>query len=276
MPSLQSRWVVHRPGQPYFSAGRNSFTAQFFSATTDDNDAITDIDRTWNLSGLQKEVVRQTVRCHKKIGKARQRLDKANQEVERLTSDPNVSLKELEQCPNVEALEAELQELQDRLKDLNKLEVLLVDVKAKGKTVVLPDHVAELAIRLEVQDETPDRTAVKATKKEKGPRNMESFRLPYRRYYTKNKTEIRVRVVVLLLCVWVIVARVAHTIVSLCVAPHDRSENKQKTMMSCHYRQNIVIRRIGGCTLPDVRALMSSFGVMTKTWMRKLSWTRQL
>ena len=162
-------------------------------ATTDENETTTTTieKRTWNIAGLLKEVPRLTARCHKKIGKARQRLEKANEEVERLMTDPQASLEELEQCPNISTLETELQELQTRLQNLNQLEVLLVELKAKGKNVALPQHVEELVTQLDVQDEPPELT-IKSTKKEKGPRNMEAFRLPYRRYYTKNKTEIRV------------------------------------------------------------------------------------
>jgi hypothetical protein len=150
------------------------------------------IESQWNVGGLRKEVTRLTMRAHKKIGKANQRLTKATVEVERLTSDPDVSMEELETCPNLEELQAELTETQDRLKNLNQLEVLLVDVK--GKSVVLPEHVAELALQLEVNDE-PQKRAARPVKQEKGPRKMESFRLPYRRFYSENKTEIRVSVV---------------------------------------------------------------------------------
>ena len=80
--------------------------------------------------------------------------------------------------------------LRERLTDLNRLEVSIADMK--GKKVVLPEHVAQLAIDLDVKDEAPVRQA-RPPKKEKGPRIMNSFRLPYRRYYTDNKTEIRVR-----------------------------------------------------------------------------------
>lgn len=169
--------------------------SHFLAATGDDSDSITEmntsLDRTWNIGGMLKEVPRLTTRCHKKIGKARQRLEKAKEEVERLMSDPDASLEELDRCPNIGVLETELNELQARLQNLNKLEVLLVELKAKGKSVVLPPHAAELAIQLDVQDEPPQQTE-KISKKEKGPRIMEAFRLPYRRYYTKNKTEIRV------------------------------------------------------------------------------------
>lgn len=156
---------------------------QLSVAVTDDSDAITDdneaTQRTWNIAGLLKEVPRLTARCHKKIGKARQRLEKAQEEVERLMTDPQASLEELEQCPNISALETELQELQARLQNLNKLEVLLVELRsAKGKNATLPLHVAELVVQLDVHDEPLEPTS-KSSKKEKGPRNMEAFRLPF-------------------------------------------------------------------------------------------------
>ena len=109
--------------------------------------------------------------------------------MERLTGDPDVTLEELEKCPNVDEMQQDLDNLRERLTKLNQLEVSIQDIK--GKKVVLPEHVAQLAIDLEVQDEPPVRQE-RPAKKEKGPRNMKSFRLPYRRYYTDNKTEIRV------------------------------------------------------------------------------------
>ena len=172
---------------------KRSFSTRLFESIDDDRTTEAPPgERKWNVGSLQKEVSRLTVRCHKKIGKARERLDKANQEVERLTSDPNVSLEELEQCPNIENLMADVKELQTRLHNLNKLEVRLVEIGLKGKSVVLPEDVSMLAVKLEVSDEPPP-LAEKVSKKEKGPRLMESFRLPYRRYYTENNTEIRVR-----------------------------------------------------------------------------------
>ena len=163
------------------------------TAESDDNDNQKTLSSEWNVPGLKKEVTRLTVRCHKKIGKAAQRLRKAQEEVDRLTSSPDVTMEELEQCPNVDEIEADLSDLQQRLKKLNQLEVLLTDVKTtkKNPSIVLPEHVASLALELEVSDEEPAR-AEKAPKKNKGPKNMQAFRLPYRRYYTVNKTEIRV------------------------------------------------------------------------------------
>lgn len=149
-----------------------------------------DKDRSWNLSGLRKEVSRLTVRCHKKIGKANQRLTKARQEVDRLRTTPDVSLDKLEKYhTNLEELETDVETLQKRLQQLNQLEVLLQDFK--GKNVVLPEHVASLAMTLEV-DDAPPATPERGPKKEKGPRLMGKFRRPYRRFYTTNKTEIRV------------------------------------------------------------------------------------
>ena len=158
--------------------------------SADDEDAATATKQSWNLGGLKKEVSRLTVRCHKKIGKANQRVQKANLEVDRLTSDPDVTMEELQQCPNVAGLEQDVVELQTRLQKLNQLEVLLQDIK--GKNVELPEHIAELAVELQVQDEPPKREP-RGPKKQKGPKNMTAFRLPYRRFYTVDKTEIRVR-----------------------------------------------------------------------------------
>jgi hypothetical protein len=191
-PELWKRWHWAEYGK---SSTTTTTTGVYMAADDESSSAsaITptkSIESTWNVGGLQKEVSRLTVRCHKKIGKAHQRVQKANVEVDRLTSNPDVTMEELEKCPNVEGLEADLNELQARLQKLNQLEVLLGDIK--GKKVVLPEHVAALAISMEVQDEPPAINA-RPMKKEKGPRNMTGFRLPYRRFYTVNKTEIRVR-----------------------------------------------------------------------------------
>ena len=154
------------------------------------DDVTFDSDHTWNLGGLRKEVSRLTVRCHKKIGKANQRLKIAEEKIDRLTGPSGeVSSEELKLCPNLNELEKQLDELRNRLTSLNRLEVLLQDIK--GKKAVLPDHIAALAIQLNVKDEQNPRE--RGPKKQKGPKNMNSFRLPYRRYYTSDKTEVRVR-----------------------------------------------------------------------------------
>ncbi len=155
----------------------------------DDDEEPVDIGRTWDLGGLRKEVARLTVRCHKKTGKANERLRKAQEEVDRLTSSDDATMEELEKCPNLDELEAEVEELRERLKGLNQLEADLSGVK--GKKAVLPENLAKLAISLEVDDEPPTREP-RGPKKKKGPKNMNASRLPYRRFYSLDKTEIRV------------------------------------------------------------------------------------
>ena len=164
-------------------------TRGLFMSAMDDVEELVDIDKTWDIGGLRKEVGRLTVRCHKKTGKASERFRKAQEEVDRLTSDDSVTMEELEKCPNLDELEAQVEELRNRLQQLNQLEVLLADVK--GKKAVLPERLAKLAISLEVDDKPPQRQP-RGPKKQKGPKNMDSFRLPYRRFYSVDKTEIRV------------------------------------------------------------------------------------
>lgn len=206
------------------------------------------IDSPWNVGGLRKEITRLTMRAHKKVAKANQRLTKATAEVERLTSDPDVSTEELETCPNLEELQTELTEIQDRLKKLNQLEVLLVDVK--GNNVVLLKHVAELALELEVNDE-PQKRPARPAKQEKGPRKMESFRVPYRRFYSENKTEIRVSTGESFHLFQGHIKHVVDADTFLCV--FSRSENKPRITMSYLLLPNIVMVPTGGCMLRAVR-----------------------
>jgi len=166
-----------------------SHNRRLFLSAMEEDEEMVDIGRTWDLGGLRKEVSRLTVRCHKKTGKANERLRKAQKEVDRLTGDEDITMEELEKCPNLEEPEAQVEELRARLTQLNQLEVLLADIK--GKKTVLPERIARLAISLEVKDEPPQRKA-RGPKKQKGPKIMNAFRLPYRRFYTINETEIRV------------------------------------------------------------------------------------
>ena len=186
-PSTSRNYLFFNP-LPIPSTTVSHKRGLFLSAMEDEEESI-DIGRTWDLGGLRKEVSRLTVRCHKKTGKANERLRKAQEEVDRLTGDDDVTMEQLEKCPNLDELEAQVEEIRSRLTQLNQLEVLLADVK--GKKGVLPERIAKLAISLEVNDAPPQRQA-RGPKKQKGPTNMKAFRLPYRRFYTINKTEIRV------------------------------------------------------------------------------------
>lgn len=161
-------------------------------AAVDEDEAVDStktMDSTWNIPGLKKEVTRLILRSHKKIAKSSTRLANAQKLVDKLTAeDSDATLEELEQCPNVEALEFELNEIRSRLKKLNELESLLES--EKKKQAILPVEAATLALDLGVNDEPPKRPP-RAPKKKKGPR-QEAPRKPYRRFYTVNKTEIRV------------------------------------------------------------------------------------
>ena len=146
-------------------------------------------DSTWNIAGLKKEVARLVLRSHKKIGKASTKLTQAQEMVQKLMSDSNATLEELEQCPNIEAIELELTELQERLQKLNQLEGLLQTEKKRSG--LLPGEIVGLAVKLGVSDE-PSPPPERGPGKQKGQRESSSTRLPYRRYFTVDKTEIRV------------------------------------------------------------------------------------
>ena len=160
-------------------------------ATVDEDEAVDScktLESMWDIPGLRSEVARLVVRSHKKIAKASTRLTNAKELVEKLTFDESATLEQLDECPDVDALEFELKELRSRLVGLNELGALLK--RETKKTAVLPEEAAKLALSLGVNDKPPVRLP-RAPKKKKGPR-QEAQRLPYRRFYTVNKTEIRV------------------------------------------------------------------------------------
>lgn len=185
---------------PYFSPMCGIQPPRFLSdgimskimmAAVDEDEAVDSakkLDSTWNVPGLKKEVIRLILRCHKKIAKSSTRLTNAQKLVDKLTSDDSATLEQLEQCPDIDALEFELNELRNRLICLNELESLLESVKKKQ--AVLPVEAATLCLDLGVNDKPPTRPP-RGPQKPKGPR-QEASRLPYRRFYTVDKTEIRV------------------------------------------------------------------------------------
>ena len=147
------------------------------------------LESTWNIPGLRKEVIRLSQRCFKKIGKANERLTRAQQTVEELMSDPNAPLEALEKCPNVDALELELKEWQQRMRNLNALNEALSSL-GKKTSLILPLDIAQLALDLGVDDQPPTKPERKP--KVKGSRSDAPFRRPYRRYYSFGNVEIRV------------------------------------------------------------------------------------
>ncbi len=165
---------------------RNASTS-LMNATEEIQEQQKNLESTWDVPELRKEIARLVLRCMKKIGKASSSLSKANEIVEELRTNPDTTQEELEACPDVRSLENNLADLKDRLAKLNRLEEKL---PKKGKNVVLPEDVASLALELEVNDAPPKR-APRGPKKKKGPRT-ETPRKPYFKYYSSNKTEIRV------------------------------------------------------------------------------------
>ena len=186
-------WTNNRP-MAIPSPTPRRFHSILLMATVDEDEAVDSlktIDSTWNIPGLKKEVTRFILRSHKKIQKASTRLTSAQEQVEKLTSDDyTATMEELETCPNIDALEFELKEMRERLQKLNELERLLSS--ETKKQAVLSEPAASLALELGVNDEPPKRPP-RGPKKKKGPR-QEAPRRPYKRYYTINKTEIRVRI----------------------------------------------------------------------------------
>lgn len=143
----------------------------------------------WNVPGLKKETERNVMRCYKKVQKASEKLNKAMKTVEALTADENASLEELEKCPDVDSIKAEVDSLKDRLMKLTELEQLVQPLKKSNK--VLPESIRDLAIELDVNDAPPLRPK-RGTQKPKGPKSHGKSRLPYRRFYAEDGTEIRV------------------------------------------------------------------------------------
>lgn len=161
----------------------------FMSAGDEDeveNDGAKTLQSLWHVPGLKKEVQRVILRCHKKIGKASDRLLRAQQD-----NPPGSVNGGSEESPDLELLEMELRELQARLRHLNLLEEKLQPIKKKD--AVLPEDVAILAMDLGLDDQPPPRPA-RGPPKPKGPRggSTNGPRKPYRCYYAADGTEIRV------------------------------------------------------------------------------------
>lgn len=151
----------------------------------------TSLQREWNVPELKTEIARLISRCYKKIGKAATRLEKGNQKVEELRTDPDATLEDLESCPNTKIIEFELENLKTRMKNLSILNDKLQELKlGKKKEVMLPEDVVLLIMELDVKDEPPKREP--KAKKKKGSSKKTALRKPYFQYYTENNTEIRV------------------------------------------------------------------------------------
>lgn len=189
-PAIQRRGLLTDTAQRLseYSGTRTYLTSTSVHTDTNEQSSVKTLSSEWNVPGLKKEVTRLIFRSHKKVGKAKERLRKAKERVEELLTDDTASMDDLDSCQNVEEFEKETEKLLERLNGLNKLESALAS--CNKKTMVLPEDVASLALKLEVDDAPPSKPS-RGPKKPKGPRTT-SPRKPYRRYYSLDNTEIRV------------------------------------------------------------------------------------
>jgi len=142
------------------------------------------VESIWNIPGLKKETARVILRHHKKIAKAHARHKTAMDRVEQ--GEPSD-----DGLPSPEEIIIEIEFLQSRLSKLNDLEERLqLSGNTLGKNAILPSSLASLVLELELNDSPPKRKP--RSLKNKNKQNQNAIRLPYRRYYTLNKTEIRV------------------------------------------------------------------------------------
>jgi len=199
-------------------------TQLFMSSDDDDYDGATsdehDKPKTcFNIAVLKKETSRLIQRTHKKVGKVSARIRYAEVQLEKLRAEINANsseevddtlLNKLENAPNIEEYQKEMTELQSRLQKLNWLEEQLALPPLKGKKamsledlrkIAIGSQVVEYVTELEINDDENQKqkrleadAMNKLLKKQKAARSNETTvgRLPYRRYYTENKIEIKV------------------------------------------------------------------------------------
>lgn len=196
----------------YYSSDHGTSTTsaamEWYAAASDDNNVdntststspsyIKTADSEWNIPGLRKEVERLVLRCHKKIVKANERYNKALSTLEDLTAPEGTGSRSssLEDIPSIDLCQAQLNELQGRMSKLRSVEerLALPEFQKRGKTatLLLPEDMVTILLELEVNDAPPMR-APQQQKKKRGKESNTGPRLPYRRYYSDDGTEIRV------------------------------------------------------------------------------------
>lgn len=166
--------------------------------------------------------MRLILRTHKKIGTVSTRIRSAEERYDKLREGrvllDETLLQQMEQSPNIEQYRVELTNLQSRLQELNWLDEQLNRMKSKKQATVeelqssssldgvrIVQLINELEIndnaetlRLQKIDMDINNKRAKAEKdaiakeKAQGVQQQQGGRLPYRRYYTEQRTEIRV------------------------------------------------------------------------------------
>ncbi|KAL7444313.1 hypothetical protein ACHAXM_009411 [Skeletonema potamos] len=189
-------------------------------STSDQDDTQQEPKASYNIAALKKETTRLISRAHKKVGKVSARVRYAEEQLEKLRAEIDASsseevddelLNKLENAPNIEDHRKEMAELQSRLQKLNWLEEQFAQSPLKGKKIMsleelqkieIGSQVVEYVTELDINDDENQKQKRieademnKRAKKQKevnGGDNETGPRLPYRRYYTENKIEIKV------------------------------------------------------------------------------------
>ena len=197
-------------------------TTQLFMSSDDDGSQQQELKESYNIAALKKETLRLITRTIKKVGKVSARVRYAEEQLEKLKAEIDASasdevddelLEKLENAPNIEDHRKEMTELQSRLRKLNWLEEHLAKSPLKGKKIMsledlqkteigsqLVEYVTELEInddenqkqKRKEADEMRKRAKQQKAENTNGGGNASGPRLPYRRYYTENKVEIKV------------------------------------------------------------------------------------
>jgi len=169
-------------------ASKSSDSAKSYSTGEGFQDKIP-TNKQWNLKGLKQEVARRHNRVFKKVGKAHEKLSKAETRYQQVVAMVDPPLAVLESCPDPTEYQVELVHLQQHLETLATLEDNLKYIKSvsdrKFKDLVLP-----VIEELKISDMPPP-------KQERGPKKIKQKpssgpRLPYFTYCSKEGIEIRV------------------------------------------------------------------------------------
>ena len=190
------------------------------SSSSNNNNSVN--NRTsFDIPALKKEAMRLILRTHKKIGTVSTRIRSAEERYDDLREGRVLDeklLQQMEQSPSIEQYKVELTNLQSRLQKLNWLDEHLHRLKSKKQATVeelqssssldgvrIVQLINELEIndnaetlRLQKIDMDINNKRAKAEKdaiakeKAQGVQQQQGGRLPYRRYYTEQRTEIRV------------------------------------------------------------------------------------
>jgi hypothetical protein len=184
----------------------------------------------WNIGSLKNQVNRLIMSSYKKMGK--------------VTVEPASSTN----SPIVESTNEEVssnfKDLQSRHEKLLQLESLLQsEATTKG---ILSPSVIDLILELEIK-------AGKAVTQKPPTKKSVTKRLPYRRYYTRDQTEIRVSINV---------DHTANLKFHFMLTSPSRLVRLPKITMNYRVHQNIEMPKIGGCMPRDVLGAMWLFDVM--------------